>query len=250
VRVLCDTASMSGAGFHIPYVAFFGRTYTECLDMFAMQPADLREGPTLDCPSGPDSFVAEACAAGFEVVGCDPMYAHEPAQMRLLGRQNVDACIASIEAQPNSLTFRDYAAFKQAKYEAIERFTADYERNRHRYVNASLPTLPFAGRAFHRVVAANFLFTYAHREFGGLYDGREFDLAFHLKSVAEIARVARHEIRLAPMGSFAPPPRPHPYRDPVTALLRELGFSTELVPSGLDSGLAGFNDVLVARRLA
>ena len=235
-------------GLHIPFVAFFGRTLAEYLEMFAISLEDLRQGTTLDCPSGPDSFVAEACALGCAVSGIDPMFAFEPAELDQRARKNLDESFVHIDAQLERLTFRDYPAFKRAKYEALDEFLRDYAANRGRYIAASLPVLPFADRSFDRVLAANFLFTYANTEFGGLYDGREFDLGFHLRSVTEIARVARSEIRLAPMGSFDPPPRPHAYRDAVRARLDQLGWHTELVPTAYQSGLRGFNDVLVARR--
>ena len=216
--------------------------------MFAISADELRAGTTLDCPSGPDSFIAEACALGCDVAGIDPMYAHEPQELATRARANLDESFVHIDAQLERLTFRDYPAFKRAKYEALDAFLRDYAANRGRYIAASLPVLPFADRSFDRVLAANFLFTYANTEFGGLYDGREFDLDFHLQSVTEIARVARSEIRLTPMGSFDPPPRPHAFRDAVRARLEELGWRTELVRSSYQSGLAGFNDVLVARR--
>ena len=236
------------AGLHLPFVAFFGRTLAEYLEMFAITVDELRGGTTLDCPSGPDSFVAEACALGCAVSGIDPMYAHAPAELSVRARENLDQSFAHIDAQRDRLSFRDYAAFRRAKYDALDAFLRDYAANRARYTAASLPALPFADGAFDRVLAANFLFTYANTEFGGLYDGREFDLGFHLQGVTEIARVARREIRLTPMGSCDPPPRPHAYRDAARARLEQLGWRTELVPSAYQSGLAGFNDVLVARR--
>lgn len=238
---------MSG-GFHLPFVAFFGRTLPEYLEMFCISLDDLRGSTTLDCPSGPDSFVAEARAAGCSVEGCDPMYALDPQQLLTTAQVNLDGCFARIEAQDGTLSFSDYAAFRQAKYDALAGFVADYSRDRRHYHAASLPSLPFADAAYDRVLAANFLFSYAHTSAGGLYDGTEFDLDFHLRSVREIARVARREIRLAPMGSFDPPPRPHAYRDPVRALLERIGWRTRLVRSAYQSGLAGFNDVLVATR--
>jgi hypothetical protein len=216
--------------------------------MFALRREDLAHTTTLDCPSGPDSFVAEACAEGLSVTGCDPMFALSPAELATQARKNIDDCFAAIDQQGSSLTFRNYAQFRQAKYDALTRFLEDFRSHRERYVFAKLPVLPFTDRSFDRVCAANFLFSYAHRSNGGLYDGHEFDLAFHLRSVEEITRVARSEIRISPMGSFDPPPRPHAFRDPVRARLEELGWQTELIPSTYDSGLAGFNDVLVARR--
>lgn len=236
------------AGLHLPFVAFFGRTLAEYLEMFAVSIEDLRQGTTLDCPSGPDSFVAEACALGCAVRGIDPMFAHEPAELAARARRNLDESFTHIDAQLERLAFRDYAAFKRDKYSALDAFLRDFAANRARYIAANLPSLPFADGTFDRVLAANFLFTYANTDFGGLYDGREFDLDFHLASVTEIARVARREIRLTPTGSFDPPPRPHAYRDAVRARLEELGWRTELVPSTYQSGLKDFNDVLVATR--
>jgi hypothetical protein len=236
------------AGFRLPWVAFFGRTLAEYLCMFVVDIDELRVGTTLDCPSGPDSFVADARAAGCEVTGCDPMYSLAPEEILSRGRDNVDRCLAAIEAQPGALTFSDYDAFKRAKYDALLGFVADYARHREAYVPATLPALPFADHSFDRVLGANFLFAYASLADGGLYEGTEFDLEFHLRSIREIARVARHEIRLSPMGTFSPPPRPHPYREPAAELLRTLGFAVEFRPSEFDSGLAGFNDVLVASR--
>jgi hypothetical protein len=237
-------------GLRLETVEFFGRTLEECLEMFAVSLESLREGRTLDCPSGPDSFVAEACEAGCDVVGLDPRFTASPAELRAIGTECLARCERLIRDRPESLTFRDRDGFLEARRRALARFLTDYEAHRHdgRYVAASLPTLPFPDRAFDRVFAANFLFSYAPTQDGGLYAGQEFDLAFHLRSIEEIARVADREIRLAPMGSFDPPPRPHGYRDPVMKRLQELGFAVELVPSRFDSGLSAFNDVLVARR--
>lgn len=235
-------------GLHLPFVAFFGRTLEEYLEMFCISMAELQTGSTLDCPSGPDSFVAEACARGCAVTGVDPMYRYRPDELASNARSNLDATFARIEEQVDRLAFRDFAGFKRAKYEALDAFLIDYAAQQSRYVAASLPELPFADQSFDRVLAANFLFTYANTQFGGLYDGREFDLAFHLRSITELARVARSEIRLSPMGSFDPPPRPHAYRDAARTHLEQLGWRTELVESRYQSGLREFNHTLVARR--
>jgi hypothetical protein len=242
-----DNPGMS-AGFHIPFVAFFGRTLAEYLEMFAISLDELRDGTTLDCPSGPDSFVGEACAAGCTVAGCDPMYRFEPEDLRVRAQENIDSTFRVLETCRDSMEYRDYDAFKRSKYDALDRFLVDYAQHRRRYHAASLPCLPFGDGAFDRVLAANFLFTYAHTSAGGLYDGREFDLSFHLESMRDIARVARREIRVVPMGSFDPPPRPHEYRDAVRRLLEDLGWRTSLVRSPYQSGLKDFNDVLIARR--
>jgi hypothetical protein len=101
---------------------------------------------------------------------------------------------------------------------------------------------------FYTYQKGNFLFAYAHHSVGGLYAGKEFDLDFHLSAVTEMARVTKSELRLSPMGSFSPPSRPHDYRDAVMKCLQELGFTCTLERSYFDSGLKGFNDVLIAKR--
>ena len=82
---------MSG-GLRLSQVEFFGRTLAECLDMFALSVEELRTGRTLDCPSGPDSFVAEANDAGCEVVGIDPQLACSPEELRFLGLDSLARC--------------------------------------------------------------------------------------------------------------------------------------------------------------
>ena len=126
-------------------VAFFGRTLAEYLEMFAITLDELREGTTLDCPSGPDSFVAEACAAGCQVSGVDPMYTFEPDELMTAARDNLDVCFTQIDAQRDKLTFRDYDAFKRAKYEALEIFLRDDALHRSRMRTPSSVDCTLAG---------------------------------------------------------------------------------------------------------
>lgn len=112
--------------------------------MLAIAPDDLARGRVLDCPSGPDSFVAEACALGFDATGCDPMYALPPDELAERGRANVEACLAAIDAQRDTLVFADFERFRDAKRDALERFLADYRAHHGdgRYRAASLTRCP------------------------------------------------------------------------------------------------------------
>lgn len=67
--------SPEGQRFRLQHVAFFGRTFAEYLQMFALDLESLRGARVLDVASGPGSFVAEALARGLDATGCDPMYA-------------------------------------------------------------------------------------------------------------------------------------------------------------------------------
>ena len=115
-------------------------------------------------------------------------------------------------------------------------------------MHASLPTLPFADGSFDRVLTANFLMLYACVADGGLYDGKEFDLDFHLRSVDELARVSKHEIRMSPTRAASSPWGEHPYLQAVMERLRSHQFTVELVPSVYDDGFGTDNHLLVARR--
>lgn len=132
----------------------------------------------------------------------------------------------------------------------LKTFVADYAAHRGEgaYVHGKLPSLPFADRAFDRVLSGTLLFACAHVDHGGCYDGTGFDLSFHLRAVAEIARVSRHEIRLVPVEYSAPPSRAHDYRDAVCARFEELGFRCTLQPNELGPVVSCYTHVLVAER--
>ena len=67
-----------------------------------------------------------------------------------------------------------------------------------RYVDASLPELPFAAGAFDLALSSHFLFLYTE----------EFDLAFHLDALREMMRVAA-EIRVFPLLQVGGAPSSH-----------------------------------------
>ena len=117
-----------------------------------------------------------------------------------------------------------------------------------RYVNAALPTLPFADHSFDVVLSAHFLFTYAAVEDGGMMATREFDLDFHLRAMTELARVAR-EVRLYPCYGVDPAhPMRHPYADPVLHHLQSMGMNARYERSTYDQGVPEWNFSIVASR--
>ncbi|NQW49490.1 MAG: hypothetical protein HQ464_17150 [Planctomycetes bacterium] len=235
--------------FSIPFVAFFGRTYEEYLAMFSLDESSLRGRSILDCPSGPDSFVAEGSKHSLNVIGCDPMYAMPIEQTLKIGKDHIDECIAQIEQAPDNFDIRDMKKFRKDKYDALESFSNDYPSGKGtRYFGASLPNLPFGDRQFDLVLSSHFLFCYSSVEDGGMMQGNMFDLDFHLKCITELARVTRSELRMTPTHSMQAPPRRHPYLDASAKHLESLGFVVTLEPSEYDDGFAPFVEILVGRR--
>jgi SAM-dependent methyltransferase len=240
--------------FQLRSVAFFGRTLAEYLRMFALEQEGLRGLTILDVASGPGSFTAESLAMGLDAIGCDPMYDGDPEVIVAQGKADIDVCREQIRRNPGVLVYADIDAFYGDKYAALDRFAADYRqrRNTGRYIAGALPSLPFADGSFDLVLTANFLMAYAPLEDGGMHAGDSFGLDFHLRSVEELARVTRGELRIPGMHTWKQPPVKHPYCRPMMERLEELGFAVTLAQSHYDDGCnatdSGCNQVLVARR--
>ena len=83
---------------------------------------------------------------------------------------------------------------------AMRRFLADYEagKSEGRYVDASLPDLPFEDGSFDLALSSHFLFLYS----------KEFSLDFHVQALEEMLRVAP-EARAFPLLQVGGAPSPH-----------------------------------------
>jgi len=100
---------------------------------------------------------------------------------------------------------------------AMSRFLADYDGGKAagRYVEASLPALPFPSGSFELALCSHFLFLYS----------TQLDEAFHRAAVIEMARVAA-EIRVFPLLALGATPSPHV--EPCAAALRDCGLEVTI----------------------
>jgi hypothetical protein len=195
----------------LPSILFFGRSFTEYCQFFALDPAALRKRPVLDVAAGPASFTAEACRLGIDAVAVDPLYgctvdalsAHvqldyaemgraqrrQPALSRFTGGAACDAEIP--RAASGRFGFPSFAAAERDRRAAAQRFLEDYRAHfaHGRYFGAALPQLPFFDRTFDVVLCAHLLFVYA----------RQLDYAFHLAACRELVRVSRDDVRIHPV---------------------------------------------------
>lgn len=105
---------------------------------------------------------------------------------------------------------------------ACRRFLEDYRRDRTPYVRAALPVLPFPDRSFDVVFVSFFLFMYADR----------FDADFHARSVKELLRVCRGEVRIYPLVNLKGE-RPAFFEETVRSA-EALGAAAQLRPAGLE----------------
>lgn len=208
--------------FTLASVVPWGRSYGEYVRMFALTEGDLA-GRILGSGDGPASFNAEASSRGTRVVSFDPLYQFSAAQIR----RRVDETAVEVleQARRNAdefvwdETIPDVEALKRLRLSAMATFLDDFEAGltEGRYVDAALPSLPFADGAFDLALCSHFLFLYS----------QQFDAAFHLQSMRELCRVAR-EVRVFPLLALGAQPSPH--LTAVTTALEADGFRSVVEP--------------------
>ncbi|EKA7352473.1 class I SAM-dependent methyltransferase [Vibrio vulnificus] len=197
----------------------WGRTLKEYELMFNILEED-KEKRILGCGDGPASFNAELTQSGRNVVSIDPIYQLSKQQISrridevrpIIMQQlteNVDGYVWDILGSPQAL--------ENTRMMAMNHFLADYEdgKNSQRYVNGSLPQLPFDDKEFDLALCSHFLF---------LYDEHLSELE-HIQAITELVRVSQ-EVRIYPLISLNG--NPSSYVSGVIRHLESLGASVSL----------------------
>ncbi|MBX9689959.1 MAG: class I SAM-dependent methyltransferase [Candidatus Obscuribacterales bacterium] len=185
-------------------VAFYGRTLNEYVEMFNFNPDEWEGKRVLDCASGPASFAAEAHQAGIKAVACDPMYVHSAADLINRAEKDIELCLSKTKEQRELFdlsTCEKDTHYVAEKQRALFNFSRDYSTGKEqgRYINGSLPHLPFPDNRFDLVLSAHLLFVYATKDNGGLFNEERFPLSFHIEAIKEMIRVSSHELRIYPL---------------------------------------------------
>ena len=171
--------------FTLDQVVPWGRSFAEYQQLFALTPADL-ERRILGCGDGPAAFNAEATRRGGRVVSCDPLYAFSRTDIETRIAATCDTVLEQTRRHADQFVWGHGIAsideLGEVRMRAMRVFLADYDAGREagRYVDASLPTLPFADGSFDLVVLMHAL-TYAAKP---------------AQAVAEAARVLKRGGRL------------------------------------------------------
>ncbi len=170
----------------------WGRNLSEYRGMFALSDADLEKN-ILGCSDGPASFNAEMTEQGYRVTSIDPIYAMKASE---IDRRVNETWQDILEQVNNNIEMFVWRKFKspdelgKARLAAMRQFTTDFEQGKEdgRYIEGSLPELPFEDKQFDLALCSNFLF---------LYD-EHFSDDFHIEAVRELCRVA-NEVRIFPL---------------------------------------------------
>ena len=199
----------------------WGRSFDEYRAMFMLSDTDLA-GRILGCGDGPASFNAEASARGVQVVSVDPLYAFDAeviAERIAEVRPRIAAWLSAAPERCIWSRFTDVEDLVQTRLATMSRFLADYPgpHLHSRYLEAALPTLPFADQHFDLALVSHLLFTYSDH----------LDADAHRAGIAELLRVSC-EVRIFPLVKLDGETSPH--LGPVIAQAEAVGWRVEQVP--------------------
>ena len=180
----------------------WGRSFEEYRLIFDLTPEDLTK-KILGCSDGPASFNAELSAQHGLVVSVDPIYQFSDDEIR----SQINAIYPDIMSQVKQNigdfiwdSIKNPEELGTTRMAAMTHFLSDYEKGKQtgRYINASLPSLPFVDKSFNLALCSHYLFLYS----------AHVDLEQHLQSLRELCRVAR-EVRVYPLVTLEGNISPH-----------------------------------------
>ncbi|MDE0105541.1 MAG: hypothetical protein OXN89_24450 [Bryobacterales bacterium] len=180
----------------------WGRSLDEYQAMFGLSETDLGS-LILDCGGGPASFNAESAANGRAVVSVDPLYCASAAAIERRVEDTFDHVMDQMRRNSDDFVWThvpDVAELGRRRMAALRRFIADYPRGKSegRYVEASLPDLPFESGAFDLALSSHLLFL----------SSEQLNVDFHIQAAEEMFRVAS-EVRIFPLLQIGGTPSPH-----------------------------------------
>ncbi len=198
----------------------WGRSKKEYMQMFGLDRETLLQKRILGCGDGPSSFNTEADYDGAKVVSIDPLYAYSKREIMQRIDEVVGEVMDQVRAHQDKFVWKnipDVESLEHIRIEAMMEFLMDYEDGKEegRYVDASLPDLPFEDDSFDLALSSHLLFLYSDH----------LDERFHIEAVEEMLRVAP-EVRIFPLVTLESVRSPH--LDPTIAYLREKGYEVSI----------------------
>ena len=225
--------------FTLDKVVPWGRSFDEYQQLFALTSGDLARR-ILGCGDGPAAFNAEATRRRARVVSSDPLYAFSRDDIEARIAATCDTVLEQTRRHADQFVWgHGIASIDElggVRMRAMRVFLEDYDAGKAagRYVEASLPTLPFADRSFDLALCSHLLFLYS----------AQFDEAFHRASLREMLRVAT-DVRVFPL--LALDGSRSPFVDACVAEARAAGAEVDVVKVPYEFQRGG-NEMLRLRR--
>ena len=209
--------------FHYKDIIPWGRSFDEYLDMFNLSEEDLTRD-IVGVGDGPASFNSLMHQRGTPMVSVDPIYRYSEAELRQRIQETYADVIAQARQNQDKFVWTHISSvdeLAEIRMQAMNDFCRDFKHGKQqgRYIDASLPNLPFPDQRFDLVLSAHLLFFYSANR----------DLAFHLDAVRELLRIGT-EVRIFPIVDVNS--HPSPFLSPVIDALEKDGItcSVERVP--------------------
>jgi hypothetical protein len=198
----------------------WGRSFSEYKEMFSLTSDDIRK-KILGCGDGPACFNAELSANGGNVISIDPIYQFSAVQIQSRIEEVYPKMMDQVSRNKEDYVWesiRDVKELGQVRMEAMRAFLNDYENAQEtgRYLNASLPMLPFENAEFDLALCSHYLFLY----------GDHVNQEQHVESMKELCRVAK-EVRVYPLLSISNN-KMSPHLAPVMEALEQGGIVVSL----------------------
>ena len=178
--------------FTLNQVVPWGRSFDEYTSMFALSEEDLGKR-ILDCGSGPANFNCILTRQGGSVVSCDPLYHFSAEEIEIRIAETYDQIIDETRKNLHEFVWENIRSVEmlgRIRMKAMKDFLSDYERGKDdgRYLEASLPSLPFRDNQFQLALCSHFLFLYSE----------QLSHEFHVQSIKELCRISS-EVRIFPL---------------------------------------------------
>ncbi len=209
--------------FHYKDIVPWGRSFGEYLGMFDLSEDDLARD-IVGVGDGPASFNARMYQRGTPIISVDPIYQYSEVELRQRIQETYDDIIAQARQNQDKFVWTKISSVDElakVRMQAMDEFCRDFESGKQqgRYIDASLPNLPFPDGHFDLVLSAHLLFFYSANR----------DLAFHLDGIRELLRIGT-EVRIFPIVDVNS--NPSPFLSPVIDALKKDGItcSVERVP--------------------
>lgn len=171
--------------FTLSKVVPWGRSYEEYISMFSLSPSELSK-PILECNDGPASFNSILHKQNGSIISVDPLYSCTPEQIQTRIDETYDTVLEQARENRDEFVWNHITTVEELgkiRMTAMNMFMKDYEKGKkeNRYINASLPKLPFHDKKFNTALCSHFLFLYSE----------QLNEEFHFESIKELCRVAK-----------------------------------------------------------
>jgi len=176
----------------------WGRSLDEYTSMFSLSESDLNK-KILGCGDGPACFNAEITkndGNDGNVVSVDPVYQFSAKQIRSRIDEIYPHIMSEMKKNYDDYIWKNISNIDdlgRTRMASMETFLNDYDDGKKagRYINESLPNLPFENHTFDLALCSHYLFLYSEH----------VDEAHHIASLLELCRVAK-EVRIYPLISL------------------------------------------------